>query len=76
VDAPVRVGGQPAEGSTGSADIIYSTISTPPDQKRIAWFEVTEHEMFRNCEREATIGAVVDYAGASGPDRLSYTSQR
>jgi len=44
-----------------SADIIYSNISTPPDQKRIVWFEVTEHEMFRDCEREATIGTVVDY---------------
>jgi len=22
---------------------------------------VTEHEMFRDCEREGTIGAVVDY---------------
>jgi carboxylesterase len=44
-----------------SADIIYNNISTPPDQKRIVWFEVTEHEMFRDCEREATIGTVVDY---------------
>jgi carboxylesterase len=44
-----------------SADIIYSGISTPADQKRIAWFEVTEHEMFRDCEREAVIGTVVDY---------------
>jgi carboxylesterase len=44
-----------------SAGIIYREISTPPDQKRIVWFEVTEHEMFRDCEREATIGTVVDY---------------
>jgi carboxylesterase len=44
-----------------SAEIIYREISTPPDQKRIVWFEVTEHEMFRDCEREATIGTVVDY---------------
>jgi carboxylesterase len=44
-----------------SADIIYNGISTPPDQKRIAWFEVTEHEMFRDCERDNTIGTVVDY---------------
>ena len=44
-----------------SAEIIYKGISTPADQKRIAWFEVTEHEMFRDCEREGTIGAVVDY---------------
>jgi carboxylesterase len=44
-----------------SAEIIYNGISTPPNQKRIVWFEVTEHEMFRDCEREATIGTVVDY---------------
>jgi len=44
-----------------SAEIIYGTISTPPHQKRIVWFEVTEHEMFRDCEREATIATVVDY---------------
>ena len=45
----------------GCADLIYNAISTPREQKRIIWFEVTEHEMFRDCEREATIGAVVDY---------------
>jgi carboxylesterase len=44
-----------------SADIVYNEISTPSDQKRIVWFEVTEHEMFRDCESEATIGTVVDY---------------
>jgi len=44
-----------------SAEIIYEGISTPPGHKRITWFEVTEHEMFRDCEREGTIGAVVDY---------------
>lgn len=44
-----------------SARIIYRGISTPPDQKRIVWFEVTEHEMFRDCEREAAIATVVDY---------------
>jgi len=53
-----------------SAEIIYEGISTPPDQKRIVWFEVTEHEMFRDCECDATIGAVVNYvkerAGLAG----------
>lgn len=44
-----------------SAKIIYDSISTPPDQKRIVWFEVTEHEMLRDCEQEAAIGTVVDY---------------
>jgi carboxylesterase len=44
-----------------SAEIIYHGISTPTEQKRIVWFDRTEHEMFRDCERDATIGAVVDY---------------
>lgn len=44
-----------------SAEIIYNGISTPPDQKRIVWYEVTEHEMFRDCESADTIAAVVDY---------------
>jgi carboxylesterase len=44
-----------------SADIIYNGISTPADQKHITWFEVTEHEMFRDCERDKTVGTVVQY---------------
>lgn len=54
-----------------SAQIIYESISTPPEQKRIAWFDETEHEMFRDCEREAAIEAVVDYVRARVglPDR-------
>jgi carboxylesterase len=44
-----------------SAKIVYNGISTPVDQKRIVWFKETEHEMFRDCEREAAIEAVVDY---------------
>ena len=45
----------------GSAHIIHDGISTPPDRKHIVWFEVTEHEMFRDCEREAAVATVVDY---------------
>jgi carboxylesterase len=44
-----------------SAQIIYDRISTPAAQKHIVWFEVTEHEMFRDCEREVAIETVVDY---------------
>jgi len=47
--------------SPESAEIIYHGISTPEEQKRIVWFEVTEHEMFRDCERDAITQAVVDY---------------
>jgi carboxylesterase len=44
-----------------SPDIIYIGISTPADQKRIVWFEKTEHEMFRDCEREAIIDVITRY---------------
>lgn len=44
-----------------SAQIIYDGILTPSDQKRIVWFEESEHEMFRDCEREDMIGVVVEY---------------
>lgn len=44
-----------------SAEIIYRAIATPPDAKRIVWFEKSEHEMFRDCEREAVIQTVVEY---------------
>jgi carboxylesterase len=44
-----------------SAQIIYEGVATPPEQKRILWFEQTEHEMFRDCEREAARAAVADW---------------
>ena len=44
-----------------SADIVYASIATPPEEKRITWFERTEHEMFRDCEREEVVQVVVDY---------------
>lgn len=43
-----------------SACIVYDRVSTPPEDKRILWFDETEHEMFRDCERTDTIQAVVD----------------
>lgn len=44
-----------------SAHIIYDGVATPPEEKQIAWFEETEHEMFRDCEREEAIQTVADY---------------
>jgi carboxylesterase len=44
-----------------SADIIYKSLSTPRSQKRIVWFDETEHEMFRDCEREAAVDTVIDW---------------
>ena len=44
-----------------SANIIYNKIATPSDEKQIVWFEKTEHEMFRDLEREAVVGVIQDY---------------
>ena len=44
-----------------SANIIYNGISTPAEQKEIVWFEKTNHEMFRDCEREAVVDVIIKY---------------
>lgn len=44
-----------------SAEIAYAELATPPNEKRIVWFEHTEHEMFRDCEREAAVQAIADF---------------
>jgi carboxylesterase len=47
--------------SPESANIIYNTISTSPEEKQIVWFEKTEHEMFRDLERETVVNVIRDY---------------
>lgn len=42
-------------------EIILNGISSPSNQKHIRWFEKSQHELFRDCEREAVVEAVVDY---------------
>ena len=42
-------------------EIIYNQISTPVELKRIVWFEKSEHEMFRDCERYAIIDVIANY---------------
>lgn len=44
-----------------NAAAILNGISTPADQKRVQWFDLSGHEMFRDCEREAAIAAVAAY---------------
>ena len=44
-----------------SANIIHDEISTKPEQKKIVWFEKTEHEMFLDCEREAVVEVITKY---------------
>jgi carboxylesterase len=43
------------------AEIIYNGIATPADNKKVVWFERTEHEMFRDCERDAIVAVITDY---------------
>ncbi|MCP9816522.1 alpha/beta fold hydrolase [Synechococcus sp. GreenBA-s] len=50
----------------GSARLIFEAITTPPERKRLRWFKQTDHELFRDCEREAAIEAVVAFVA----DRL------
>ena len=61
IKMPVRIL-QPRNDSTvdpKSAEIIHDNISSPPEHKRIIWFDKTDHEMFRDCERELAIETVV-----------------
>jgi len=44
-----------------SAEIIYNGIATPKKNKKIIWYEVTNHEMFRDCEREKIIKDIEKY---------------
>ena len=41
--------------------IISNNISTPAALKKIKWFTKSDHELFRDCEREAVIDSVVSY---------------
>lgn len=44
-----------------SALLIYDNIATPPAEKKMIWYEVSDHEMFRDCEREKIIADIVVY---------------
>ena len=44
-----------------SVAIIHDSIATPAADKKIAWFDQTEHEMFRDCERYAIIDVIKEY---------------
>ena len=44
-----------------SVEIIRESVATPANEIRTVWFHETEHEMFRDCEREDAIRAMVDY---------------
>jgi len=44
-----------------SAEWIYNGISTPKKDKRIIWYEVTSHEMFRDCEIDKIVADIEKY---------------
>lgn len=47
--------------SPEGAQILYESVATPKDQKRLVWFEKTEHSMFLDSEREEVNRTVVEY---------------
>ncbi len=49
-----------------SAEVILDGISTRADMKRVVFFQRTDHEMFRDCEREAVIQTVMDHLEGPG----------
>ncbi len=55
-----------------SVEILERGLGTTPDERRVVWFEKTEHDLFRDCEGAAVVRAAVDYVrermtGAEGP---------
>jgi len=44
-----------------SADLLYNGISTPIEDKKIVWFEKTEHGMFLDVESKQVIKSVIDF---------------
>jgi carboxylesterase len=50
-----------SSNSPQGAVMLYNSISTLEDQKKIIWFERTEHDMFNDCEKETVIKIVMDY---------------
>jgi carboxylesterase len=49
------------QNSPKGAELLYSRISTPEAQKRLVWFEKTDHDMFNDCEWETVINTVGSY---------------
>lgn len=49
-----------------SAEIIRKGISTPEKQKSVAMFSETDHEMFRDCERDQVITRVMEHLAFLG----------
>ncbi len=50
-----------SSNSPDGARILYSSISTPVEKKRLVWFEKTEHVMFLDCEEEVIIKTVIEF---------------
>ncbi len=44
-----------------SAGMLMEGIGTPETEKRVAWFDKTDHQIFCDCEREEVIDAVSDF---------------
>ena len=44
-----------------SAELVMQAIGTPASEKRVVWFEKSDHQLFCDCERELAIGTVCEF---------------
>ncbi len=47
--------------AAGSAEILLAGLGTAAADKRILWFERSKHELFRDCDQQAVIAAVLAF---------------
>lgn len=47
--------------AAAAVDLLASGLGTPGGQLRMAWFERSGHELFRDCERGAVIATVLQF---------------
>lgn len=68
VTAPTLVlqGRRDRRVSWKSAGMILNGISTPAYEKSVRYFPETDHEMFRDCERDQVITSVMEYLASLG----------
>jgi carboxylesterase len=50
-----------SKNSPDGAIAMFEKLSTPKEEKKLVWFEQTDHSMFLDCEKEAVNQIVVEY---------------
>lgn len=44
-----------------SADIVFRSLATPPENKSIVWLDKSDHQIFCDCERHVAVDAAVGF---------------